>query len=153
MKDYLLKKSFFEKELSFDFNALVSFMDKYNLESRIKSNYLNQYILQSTFEVGHLHNTEEFKKIFKDLNLNLNKQNKKSDMSIFFSFTTGASGIMHTDPYDVYIVGLLGNTVYKVNNDSYEVEPGDLLHIPKNSLHKAISLTPRIVLSYSTYEN
>ena len=80
MKDYLLKKSFFEKELSFDFNALVSFMDRYNLESSIKSNYLNQYILQSTFEVGHLHNTEEFKKIFKDLNLNLNKQNKKSDM-------------------------------------------------------------------------
>ena len=151
MKSELLKKSFFEKEVNFDFNELVSFMDKYNLESRIKSNYLNQYVLQSTFEVGHLHNTEEFKKIFEDLNLNLNKQNRRSDMSIFFSFTTGASGIMHKDSYEVHIVGLWGNSVYKVNNEFYGVEPGDLLSIPKNCLHKAISLTPRINLSYSIY--
>ena len=74
-------------------------------------------------------------------------------MSIFCSFTTGASGIMHKDPYEVYIVGLWGSSVYKVNNSFYEITPGDLLSIPKNCLHKAIALTPRINLSYSTYEN
>ncbi len=153
VKNELFKQGFFEEGISFDFNELIFFMDKHNLCSRIKSNYLNQYILQATFEVGTLHDTEEFKKIFKHLELNFNKQNRRSDMMIFCSFTTGSSGIMHHDSYEVYIVGLFGTTIYKVNNDFYEVTPGDLLHIPKNSLHKAISLTPRIVLSYSTYEN
>jgi ribosomal protein L16 Arg81 hydroxylase len=59
---------------------------------------------------------------------------------------------MHKDNYDVYIIGLFGNTVYKIEDLYYEVEPGDLLKIPKDYKHKAISLTPRIILSYAVYE-
>lgn len=147
----LLNKSFFENQTIFDFNELVYFMDKYNLQSLIQSNYLNNFILQSTFAIKNIHKTIEFKNIFNELNSRLNQNNKPSDLEIFFSMMSGASGIVHKDKYDVYIVGLFGNTVYKVENLYYEIEPGDLLKIPKEFSHKAISLTPRIVLSYAIY--
>lgn len=147
----LLNKSFFENQNIFDFNELVNFIDKYNLQSLIQSNYLNNFILQSTFAIKNIHETIEFKNIFDELNLRLNKNNKPSDLEIFFSMMSGASGIMHKDKYDVYIIGLFGNTVYKVENSYYEIEPGDLLKIPKEYNHKAISLTPRIILSYAIY--
>ena len=75
----------------------------------------------------------------------------KSDLEIFFSFTSGASGTSHKENYDVYIVGLLGNTVYKIEDKYFEVEKGDVLTIPKNTIHKSIALTPRIILSYAVY--
>lgn len=151
MNKELLKKSFFDFKTEFDFNKLILFMDKYNLESSIKSNYLNNYILQSTFDLRGIHNTDEFKNIFNDLNSNFNLNKTKSDLEIFFSFTSGASGTSHRENYEVYIVGLLGNIVYKIEDKYFEVEKGDVLSIPKNAFHKSISLTPRIILSYAIY--
>jgi quercetin dioxygenase-like cupin family protein len=147
----LFKKSFFENQNIFDFNELVNYMDKYNLPSSIKSNYLNNFITQSTFAIKNVHDTVEFKNILEELNSRFNEENKPNDLEIFFSMMSGASGIMHKDPYDVYIIGLFGNTVYKVEDFYYEVEPGDLLKIPKNYNHKSIALTPRIILSYVIY--
>lgn len=151
MNNELLKKSFFDFKTEFDFNELVLFMDKYNLESSIKSNYLNNYILQSSFDLRGIHNTDEFINIFNDLNNHFNLNKRKSDLEIFFSFTSGASGTSHKENYDVYIVGLLGNTVYKIEDKYFEVEKGDVLTIPKNTIHKSIALTPRIILSYAVY--
>ena len=56
----LLNKSFFENQTIFDFNELVYFMDKYNLQSLIQSNYLNNFILQSTFAIKNIHENNEF---------------------------------------------------------------------------------------------
>ena len=61
---------------------------------------------------------------------------------------TGNRSITHKDDYDVYILGLYGRTLYKVEDKEYCVNVGDLLYIPKNHLHIAIGLTPRINLSY-----
>jgi quercetin dioxygenase-like cupin family protein len=85
------------------------------------------------------------------LNNEFNKENKKSDLFLFFSFTSGNKSITHRDEYDVFILGLYGKTVYKVEEEEFILEKGDLLSIKKNQLHKAIGLTPRIILSYGIY--
>jgi mannose-6-phosphate isomerase-like protein (cupin superfamily) len=41
--------------------------------------------------------------------------------------------------------------IYKIEKEYFTLEPNDLLIIPKNKLHKAIGLTPRIILSYGIY--
>ena len=71
---------------------------------------------------------------------------------MFFSFKSGATSITHKDQEDVYIIGAMGRTLYKVDDSEFMVEKGDLLKIPANTLHTAIGLTPRVVLSFGTYQ-
>jgi len=62
--------------------------------------------------------------------------------------TSGGKSPPHSENYDVYIIGALGRTLYKVEDKEYIIEPGQILHIPKGHLHVAIGLDPRIVMSY-----
>jgi mannose-6-phosphate isomerase-like protein (cupin superfamily) len=146
MKNF--KKNFLKTESVFDFNKLSQFLDKNNFKSIISSNYLNDFILESVFQIRSIQNTLEFNNIFNELNKNFNKENLRSDLDIFFSMVSGSSSITHSDNYDVFIINLFGKVVYKVGGDIITLEPGDLIHIPKNIIHKAIGLTPRIILSF-----
>jgi len=142
------KKKFLKIEPVFDFNKLSQFLDKNNFKSIISSNYLNYFILESVFQIRSIQNTSEFNSVFNELNKNFNKESLRSDLDIFFSMVSGASSITHSDNYDVFIINLFGKVVYKVGNDIITLEAGDLIHIPKNIIHKAIGLTPRIILSF-----
>jgi mannose-6-phosphate isomerase-like protein (cupin superfamily) len=143
------RKNFLKIEPAFDFNKLSLFLDKNNFISVISSNYLNNYICQSIFQIRGVENTAEFKNVCKELNILFNKNNSNYDLDIFYSMVSGSSSISHEDEYDVVIINLFGKVLYKHGKDLYELNPGDLLYIPKNTFHKAIGITPRIVLSHA----
>ena len=146
----LIKKFCSFKEV-IDFNFLSNLLDRNNFETQFSSNWLNNYIFESVFKIQNVENDNFFKEIFNLLNINYNKENKKSDLFIFFSLVSGNKSITHRDNYDVFIIGMYGKTIYKIENEYFTLEPNDLLIIPKNQLHKAIGLTPRICLSYGIY--
>ena len=146
----LIKKNFiFEKEI--DFNFISNLLDRNNLNSKISSNWIENFILESVFQIKKIENDVFFKELYNQLNSKFNKENKQSDLDLFFSFVSGNKSITHRDDYDVFIIGLYGKTLYKIENEEFYVEKGDLLLIKKNELHKAIGLTPRIILSYGIY--
>ena len=70
---------------------------------------------------------------------------------LFYALVSGASSIVHKDPYQVHILNVKGHVVYRLNGAIYKMEPGDLLTIPENTTHQAIGLSPRIILSYAFY--
>jgi mannose-6-phosphate isomerase-like protein (cupin superfamily) len=146
-----LIKDFCSFKEPIDFNFLSNLLDRNNFETQFSSNWLNNYIFESVFKIQGIEKDNFFKEIFNLLNINYNKENKKSDLFIFFSLVSGNKSITHRDNYDVFIIGLYGKTIYKVENEYFTLEPNDLLIIPKNQLHKAIGLTPRISLSYGIY--
>ena len=108
-------------------------------------------MLNGCFLIRDIGNNEDFNSLYNYLNKEFNKEDKKSNLYMFFSFKSGATSITHKDQEDVYIIGAMGRTLYKVDNSEFMVEKGDLLKIPANTLHTAIGLTPRVVLSFGTY--
>ena len=146
----LIKKfCVFEKPI--DFNFLSFLLDRNNFESSISSNWLNTFVLESTFKINNIEKDPYFGEIFNLLNETYNKENKKSNLYIFFSIVSGNKSIKHSDNHQVIIIALYGKTIYKIEEEYFTLEPNDLLIIPKNKLHKAIGLTPRICLSYGIY--
>jgi hypothetical protein len=146
-----LIKNFCSFKEDIDFNFISNILDRNNLNSKISSNWLENFILESVFKIESIEKDFFFKDMYQLLNNEFNKENKKSDLFLFFSFTSGNKSITHRDEYDVFILGLYGKTVYKVEEEEFILEKGDLLSIKKNQLHKAIGLTPRIILSYGIY--
>jgi hypothetical protein len=146
-----LTKKFLSYENEIDFNFISNILDKNNLFSKISSNWIETFILDSVFQIKNVESDSSFVELYNVLNNKFNKENKKSDLDLFFSFVSGNKSITHRDDYDVFIIGLYGKTLYKVENEEFSVEKGDLLSIKKNELHKAIGLTPRIILSYGIY--
>ena len=89
----------------------------------------------------------------KDYDFNfISKIVERDGVDLIFSFTS-MGGDAHTDAEDVFLIGLLGKTVYREyqTGEDYQVEKGDLLYIPKGNKHKAISVTPRIIASIGFY--
>jgi len=146
-----LTKNFCYFEKNIDFNFISNLLDRNNLSSQISSNFLNNFIFESVFKIRLVEQDSFFYELFNLLQNKFNTLNKKSDLDLYFSLVSGNKSIAHRDGYDVYIVGVYGKTLYRVNDEDFIVEKGDLLYIPKNELHKAIGLTPRITLSYGIY--
>ena len=151
LKD-VFKKKFFSFKETFDFNFLSNLLDRNNFESNISSNPSNKFLFDSSFRIMGVENDYYFKELFNLLNNDYNKENKKADLHIYFSLVSGSKSITHRDGSDVIIISLYGTTIYKIEEDYFTLEPGDFLFIEKNKLHKAIALTPRIILSYGTYK-
>ena len=146
-----LIKKFLNFENQIDFNFLSQLLDKNNFQSLISNYYNKNYIFESVFKIINIEKEYFFNDIFSLLNKTYNQENKKTDLFIFFSLVSGNKSSSHRDTYDVFILGLYGKTLYVLDDEHFTVEPGDLLKIPKNTLHKAISLTPRICMSYGIY--
>jgi len=108
----------------------------------------------AVWQVRHVHIDEPFfftlfdffKKTFKYI------PEVRDGVDLFLSFVTG-TGDAHIDVEDVFLIGLLGKTIYRdyKTNKDYQIEKGDLLFVPKGRKHRAISLTPRIVASVGFY--
>ena len=147
----MIIKNFYRFKENIDFNFISNLLDRNNFISSISSNWISDYILESVFTIKDVESDVVFKEILNLLNNTYNKQNKKIDIDLYFSFVTGNKSITHRDNYDVLILGLYGKTLYKVEQEEFYLEPGDLISISKNKLHKAIGLTPRICLSYGIH--
>jgi len=147
-----LIKNFCSFEQPIDFNFISKLLNKNNFISKISSNYNLERILESIFKIENIEQDRFFYEIYNQLNNSYNKLNKKTDIYMFFSLIAGNKSKVHRDPYDVYILNLYGKTIYTIEDKDYFLEIGDLIFIPKNELHIAISLTPRICLSFGIYE-
>jgi mannose-6-phosphate isomerase-like protein (cupin superfamily) len=137
----------------FDFNDLVKIIDRNNIETELNGNWLRNYIFDNSFFLKNVQKDRELFPLYKDLNIIFNKEKKYSDMHFFVSFSSGGKCNPHIDVYDVYILGFYGKTLYKNEEEQIILEPGKILHIPKGEEHRAIGITPRIVLSFACYEN
>jgi mannose-6-phosphate isomerase-like protein (cupin superfamily) len=146
-----LIKKFLSFESIIDFNFISNLLNRNNLSSLISSNWIERFVLESVFKIENVENDVFFKDVYEMLNKQFNNDNKKSDIFLFFSLTSGNKSITHRDNHDVFIINLYGKTLYVVEEKEFLLEKGDLLCIKKNQLHKAIGLTPRIILSYGTY--
>jgi hypothetical protein len=147
-----LIKKFCSFEKPIDFNFISELLNKNNFQSKLSSNWNGERILESVFKIQDIQVDYFFNGLYNQLNNSYNKFNKKTDLYLFFSLIAGNKSIVHRDQYDVYILNLYGKVLYTVENKDYFLDVGDLIIIPKNELHIAISLTPRICLSFGIYE-
>ena len=148
----IYKKNFISFKEKIDFNFLSNLLDRNYCGSNTTNNFLPNFIFDCSFRITNVENDFFFQEIFNFLTDEYNKTNKKADLYIYFSLVSGATSITHRDPGDVIIISLYGTTIYKLENDYFTLEPGDFLFIEKNKLHKAIGITPRIILSFGMYE-
>tara|TARA_R110002020_G_C15956814_1_gene746181 strand:+ start:114 stop:593 length:480 start_codon:yes stop_codon:yes gene_type:complete len=147
--NYFKKKAIKFKE-RIDFNYISAMLNAGNYPTSPSSRWLTEYIFDSVFEIKGVHKHKPLKDLFQFLNKNFNTKKLKTDMNLFMSYVSGCKSNTHRDKYDVWIIGCLGRTLYKIEDREYTVERGDILHIPTQHLHVAIGLEPRIVLSYAT---
>jgi quercetin dioxygenase-like cupin family protein len=139
-------------ESTFDFNQLVELMDKgvYKTTYTTEIPCHSDYVLENNFKLIHPEKTYFFNNLLKKMDEQFNTENKKSNLTLFFSFKASV-GPSHIDKEDVNILGLYGKTLYIVDNQHYCVEKGDVLKIKRGTLHKSIALEPRIILSHGIY--
>ena len=136
---------------NFDFNALSQVIDTVNGESKIPNPYLNNYILESLFQLMDAQMHPIFHSVWNEFEKNFNPHGRRSNIVLFFSFCSGGRSNAHADVEDVKIFGLYGKTIYIINGNEYIVTQGDLLHIPKNTVHRGIGISPRIIGSYGIW--
>jgi len=152
LKEQSLYKNFSNLNgLDFDFNGLSNFLDKYNLATKISSNYNNDFITEAVYQCRGVHTTPEFAPINEEIEKKFNPNGTASDLDLFFSMVSGAKSITHVDACDVCVLNLCGIVHYRLGEESFQLGRGDLLVIPANITHKAIGLTPRITASYATF--
>jgi mannose-6-phosphate isomerase-like protein (cupin superfamily) len=58
----------------------------------------------------------------------------------------------HSDPMDVIYCQFIGSVTWTVSNDNsseiFVLNPGDIIYVPKNTMHEVTSLSPRAALSF-----
>ena len=145
-------KNYLPFDEEYNFNNLSALLNRNHFQSRISSNYLNDFIFESIFQIHNVHLDNDFIDIFDKLENKFNTSNTESNLCIFSSLVSGIKSPAHDDITDVLLLGLHGKVLYKINNtEEYILEPSDLLIIPKGTKHMAIGITPRITLSYGMF--
>jgi mannose-6-phosphate isomerase-like protein (cupin superfamily) len=139
-------KKFTQNLNNYNFDILASLIDNYSLNVLNK----NSFVFSDTWQVGRVHTAHTdffvlldfFYKIFKYT------PEVRDGVDLFFSFVTN-TGASHVDEEDIFLVGMLGKTLYRITDSGkdYILEPGDLLYVPRGIRHKSMSLTPRIIAS------
>ena len=135
----------------FDFNLISELLDENLLKSKYKVPPSDYPIFECIFQIYSVSKCLQefdvmfnfFKKTFKY------NYDERDDIDLFLSFVSQV-GDPHIDKEDVYILGLKGTTMYRIygdKNNSFTLEKGDLIFIPKGIKHKVIGITPRIIAS------
>jgi len=146
-----LIKNFISLEKKFDFNYLSSILNRNSLKSFYQNTYNAEKVLNHTVKVVDVQKDFYFHDLYEMFNFKYNTKKIKNNFILFASFSFGCVTEPHIDLEDVYILGLFGKTFYVVEDNEYIVEEGDLLKIDANKNHYAVSLSPRIVLSYGLW--
>lgn len=147
-KKVTLVKNFVSFDKNYDFNLVLDFLEKsdFDINCMGAANFF-----KSNFQVKKIENNfPNFIFLMNFIRKALNyKSTPEDEVDFFFSFKSN-SGLSHRDREDVFIISLYGKTIYKILDDTNKIfllEKGDMLHIPKNILHKVVSLSERIVIS------
>lgn len=144
-------KGFINNTKTYDFNTISDLAEENKLESLFVGDKAPYRILESIF---HIKGVRLF---FSELNIVFDfllktfkyPYHPKDDVDLFFSFITQV-GSSHTDGEDVFIIGLMGTTIYRMYDkeiSDYTIEKGDLIFIPHGLKHKVIGMSPRIIAS------
>jgi mannose-6-phosphate isomerase-like protein (cupin superfamily) len=152
MSNYTFEKNLLDIKDSIDFNFIADLVSNNHFEHIITGPYMKDFVLDATYLIMNVQKDLAFKDIWKVLEERYNTNKIKSNLHIFYSFMSGGKSKSHIDEETVIIVGAYGKTMYLIDDKEFLVEPGDVLKIKKGTRHKAISLTPRIVLSYGLFE-
>tara|TARA_R110000751_G_C13508318_1_gene451221 strand:+ start:48 stop:494 length:447 start_codon:yes stop_codon:yes gene_type:complete len=145
----MFKKKQIEFTNNFDFNTICDILDLNDFENFPVGRWFERYILDAVFKIKQVHRSKILFTLFKSLNEKYNLKKDTSDLDIFYCMTSGGKSPPHLDEYDIYIIGVQGKTLYKLNNKEFLLEKGDVLYIPKHTIHSAIGLSPRIILSFA----
>tara|TARA_R110000822_G_C15319199_1_gene493551 strand:- start:49 stop:537 length:489 start_codon:yes stop_codon:yes gene_type:complete len=146
------QEKFIENVEEFDFNFISHLLDDVFLKSSTSHTFHPDYILDATYKIKGVHKHEKFKNIHIYLDNMFNKHGGVSNSDLFVNFTTGGNSTVHKDSETVRLIGLYGKTFYRFGDQECIVEPGDLLSIGSGVYHKAVGLSPRICMSYGTWE-
>ena len=115
----LFSKNFFTLKEKFDFNSISILSDRNNFNSVMSSNWISNFVFESVFQIKNINPDVYFTEIFNYLNNKFNKNNYKTDLDLFFSFVSGNKSITHKDNYTVFIIGIYGKTLYKVEEKEF----------------------------------
>tara|TARA_A100000171_G_C2029260_1_gene95022 strand:- start:68 stop:550 length:483 start_codon:yes stop_codon:yes gene_type:complete len=144
---YLLLKKAVRLEtfrLDFNFDMMFALFAKHNhLEHVIKKESVGQII--------NLNNILIFKSYLDYIETNLKDLFSLGNLDFFYSLK-GEVGLAHEDKEHVIILGIKNATYYHVDNVDLEINPGDILYVPKNKLHHSFSSRERIILSLSLWK-
>lgn len=142
---------------SFNFESLLEVIHQDSLKNEIKCNPnygINlPNIFGHVFEIYNVRDLPQLSTLHKQLCRLFNKHELDPDFrpDIFFNFK-GCHGNVHADTENVFIISLFEKTYYEIESkEIIELHPGDAIYIPKGCLHKASSLTKRIIVSWSIY--
>jgi len=134
---------------SVDFNFLARFFNELDLSAHITQPLPAQdKVFENFFQIRNVHQHDPFKSLHDLINEQFNIDQINSDSDIFFSFVKGFHGITYENPYDVYLLNLHDELIYRVNDKNVHLKANDLLYIPMYTPHYCISIYPRITLSF-----
>ena len=130
--------------LDFNFDMMFALFAKHNdLKFSQKKEFVGQ-ILQ-------LNDIPIFKPYINYISTHLKNIFDIGNLDFFYSLK-GEIGPAHKDEENVIILGIKNTTYYHMNNIDLQINPGDILFVPKNILHHSFSSRERIVLSISLWE-
>ena len=145
--------NYFSFEKEFDFNQLAQLTAQVKTKSYHSSEYSIDLVLHGTFRITGLETYPFFQGLLAKLENDFNPSKLKHNLHLYFNLIPGGSSDIHTDPYTVYIYGLKGQTVYRIDGEKFIVNPNDLLRIDPGKIHQAIATDARIALSWGMYDN
>tara|TARA_R100000773_G_C4218710_1_gene117222 strand:- start:2224 stop:2742 length:519 start_codon:yes stop_codon:yes gene_type:complete len=147
-----LIKNFVSLEKNYDFNFISKLIDENEIIVLKKAN-ANEFSgeLKDAYQVLKINNFLPELNVFFDFLTKLLKYERHANdgVDLFLSLVSKI-GAPHADTEDVFILGLEGNTIYRVfdtNTFDYHINKGDMIFIPKGLKHRVIALTPRIIAS------
>lgn len=140
-------RDYYKFDRPITFNILPEILINFNVTSYYKSDYAEGKILNEVFQIKHVHGHPIFKdfcdKIVKDFSVKT-----PWDLDMFLAFAPGSSGATHVDPYEVFILSVLGQTCFRDGDGNHILNPGDLISFKRGEVHQGIGLDPRISLSF-----
>ena len=145
--DKVLYKNFYKFKEPITFNILPALLINHRLNSYLKGFPSENLIFNGTFHIREVHHHPLFNEIREKIKKEFNIEGP-TDLDILCSFAPGVSGAVHRDKYEVAILSVLGDICYRIDNEKYFLNPGDLIRIKRGHPHQAIGLDPRIVLSF-----
>jgi len=147
----------FDNEFNFnDILDLISFSYFRNTAKFANNVGINMHdIFSHTFQIFDVSQYEKLKDLHKQLCVFFGKNIEDINFKphIFFSFRS-ATGPLHSDNENVFIIGLEGKTYYDFPSLKriYEIEKTDAIYIPAKLMHAASSIQKRIICSWGIYK-
>ena len=140
-------KKFTTLEVDYDFNFLIKYIEDYSCRISLGGSYNSTWSAFAYWYPPPFNLIENF--IRETFKYRVDPDDRDG-CEMFYTFSSG-SGPSHVDREDIFLLGLHGKTIYKVGDDYYTVEKGDLLFVAGGVMHKAIAVTPRIVASFGFF--